>query len=444
MSPRNDAPVYNAEYDNNEYIELDEANLAIVERRYTGTFYPLRDNPHSTSSVINSDRNTQNIPQISVIRSSYSQSEVSRTDLNSRDGYSSGSTYLRPTEIRNNTPSINSARNSTQQDNYRASDYSGSSATLAKTYTSELESNYKESKYRVSESELQVPLLPTDEPIRRDVTAYTYKTIGPKQNQAYFLIIVTVIQVGLMIYSLVLNWQITGSVIQTNPFNFLIGPSPQTLIFMGARFVPCMQQNVTLGGQKIPTGNTSLTCPPFVKGENSTCTLNDICGFGGFRDRAVPDQWYRIFFPMFLHGGVVHLVFNLLFQIKSGFPMEKEIGWWRIAIIYLVSGSAGFLFGIKYSAGVSAVGASGSLFGLIGALLLDLIFNWSLIARPLWEFFKLILMILIVFFVGTLPSIDNFAHVGGFVVGICLSLVFLPKRHMRTFRWGKIVDFSDQ
>lgn len=63
----------------------------------------------------------------------------------------------------------------------------------------------------------------------------------------------------------------------------------------------------------------------------------------------VPDQWYRAIIANFLHGGVVHLLFNLGFQFRTGFSMERDIGFLRIMFIYLLSGIGGFLFACIFS-----------------------------------------------------------------------------------------------
>ncbi|KAJ1565782.1 hypothetical protein HK096_010177 [Nowakowskiella sp. JEL0078] len=295
-------------------------------------------------------------------------------------------------------------------------------------------------------SEIDTPLILSKDAVDQDsinrsksVKSKVYNPPAPKQRYAYFLILVTILQIGALVWSLVYNYQVTGSFIQTNPFNFMIGPSPQILIFMGSRYVPCIKQNVTVSGTTFLSGTQEFQCPTYVKSaSNATyCTLNDLCGLGGFKDPTVPDQWYRFIMPIFLHGGVVHILFNLLFQARTGFDMEKEIGFIRVALIYFISGFAGFLFGASYSPAVSSVGASGALFGLIAALLLDLFFNWRIINRPFWELVKMLFVILLTFFIGTLPYIDNFSHVGGFFTGLLVSIIVLPSGHMKTFIWGK-------
>jgi len=95
---------------------------------------------------------------------------------------------------------------------------------------------------------------------------------------------------------------------------------------------------------------------------NYYCGLSDICQFG-MNDGETPNQWFRFVIPIFLHAGLLHLIFNLTFQIRTGIQMEKDFGTWRIMIIYMASGIFGFAFGANYSGVASSVGCSGSLYG---------------------------------------------------------------------------------
>ncbi|CAG8635669.1 10327_t:CDS:2, partial [Ambispora leptoticha] len=238
----------------------------------------------------------------------------------------------------------------------------------------------------------------------------------PRTWRPWFTWIVSIIQVIVLIFEFINNNKNTGSFIQTSPFNPMIGPSAGTLILMGARFVPCMRVVQSLE-------NVPFACP-----DNSTkiCSLDDICGFGGFHGKD-PDQWYRFILPIFIHGGIVHILFNLLFQIQTGTYVEKNIGFPRYGIIYMASGIFGFIFGGNFAqATVPSMGASGSLFGIIGFLLLELFHNWKDIVNPCWELTKLLLMVGITFLLGLLPGLDNFSHIGGFVMGIITSLILIP------------------
>ncbi|KAG0300582.1 hypothetical protein BGZ97_003160 [Linnemannia gamsii] len=233
----------------------------------------------------------------------------------------------------------------------------------------------------------------------------------------WFVWIISAVQIGVLIYEIFKGYQRTNRIIETQPFNPMIGPGTGTIIALGARFVPCMKSTYL--------DNQNLQCP-----DNTTaiCTISDICGFTPISSTGkAPDQWFRFITPVFLHGGVLHLLFNLLFQMRTGADLERDMGWWRFAIIYMTSGIAGFIFGGNFAPILSpSMGASGALFGLIGCLVLDLIQNWKLVVRPCWELSKLSLMILVSFAFGLLPFLDNFAHIGGFIAGILTGLVFMP------------------
>lgn len=264
-----------------------------------------------------------------------------------------------------------------------------------------------------------------------------------KTWRPYFTYLVTLIQTVLLIYEFVYNQKETGSVIQTKPFNPLIGPSTSpTLIRLGARFVPCMRPIPTIDYKSALFQCPNHSLPDISKG---TCNLEALCGLGGFSN-GVPNQWFRFITPIFLHGGIIHFLLNMLFQIQTGRQIEADIGPIRYGIIYMASGIFGFIFGGNFSSPtLPSLGASGSLFGIIGVLLLDLLQKWKLYRNPCTELTKLLLMIIFTFLLGLLPGIDNFSHIGGFVMGILTGLVLVPtidfsKIHKR-FNWSLRVVF---
>ena len=186
---------------------------------------------------------------------------------------------------------------------------------------------------------------------------------------------------------------------------------------MGARFTPCMRPDTDYDDP-----NTLYACPAGTPTEtfyvspttNITiplCTLAEICGFG-MVENETPNQWFRFILPVFLHSGLVHLLFNGMFQMTTGVQLEKDHGTLRILPIFIISSIGGFAFGGSFSKmTIPAVGSSGGLFGFVGCLYLDIIENWFIISRPLWELFKMTLMVLVAFFVGMLPGVDNYSHI---------------------------------
>lgn len=213
----------------------------------------------------------------------------------------------------------------------------------------------------------------------------------------------------------------------------MIGPSPYVQINMGARFVPCMKSVPGLqnSNQPIPWHCPSSTTNNPDDPSNH-CSLSELCGFdgvpnphpgGSLDEHPQPNQWFRFIVPMFLHGGFIHIGFNQLVQLTMGVDMERMIGWWRYALVYVASGIFGFVLGGNYAAqGVPSTGCSGSLFGVLALFILDLFYMWN--ERPsAWV--ELIIMLFgvgVSFVLGLLPGLDNFSHIGGFVMGLALGL----------------------
>jgi membrane associated rhomboid family serine protease len=215
----------------------------------------------------------------------------------------------------------------------------------------------------------------------------------------------------------------------------MIGPSPYVLINMGSRFTPCMhniREVIESNVQSWPCPNTTSLDPGSL-----SCSLSELCGMGSgvpdqsavtdFKDRShEPNQWWRFIVPIFLHAGIIHIGFNMLLQLTLGRDMEKEIGPLRFALVYFSAGIFGFVLGGNYAAdGITSVGASGSLFGILALTLLDLFYTWSTRRSPIKDLLFILLDVAIAFVLGLLPGLDNFSHIGGFLMGIVLGICLL-------------------
>jgi len=162
---------------------------------------------------------------------------------------------------------------------------------------------------------------------------------------------------------------------------------------------------------------------------------NDITGstdqrvlieFGAKVNTLIQDgEVWRLFTSMFIHIGIIHLAFNLYALWALGPLTEELLGHRRFFMAYILSGLGGSYASFLFSPALSA-GASGAIFGLLGALL-----YYSYKRPALWKSglgMNLVVVILVNLGFGFVqPGIDNFAHLGGLITG-SLTCIFLSKK----------------
>ncbi|XP_008784595.2 RHOMBOID-like protein 2 [Phoenix dactylifera] len=137
------------------------------------------------------------------------------------------------------------------------------------------------------------------------------------------------------------------------------------------------------------------------------------------------NQGWRLVTCMWLHAGVIHILANMLSLLFIGIRLEREFGFVRIGPLYVIAGLGGSLLSALFIQASISVGASGALFGLLGAMLSELITNWTIYANKFAALLTLVVIIAINLAVGILPHVDNFAHIGGFITGFFLGFVIL-------------------
>eukprot|EP00250_Pteridium_aquilinum_P016651 c23222_g1_i1 orf=324-1460(+) len=178
----------------------------------------------------------------------------------------------------------------------------------------------------------------------------------------------------------------------------------------------------------------------------SAQTLQNMGGLD--TDKVIHDnQGWRLVTCMWLHAGVIHILANMLSLLVIGIKLEQEFGFVKIGIIYLLSGLGGSLLSSLFLQNRISVGASGAVFGLLGAMLSELITNWSIYESKCGALCTLIVVVAINLAVGILPHVDNFAHIGGFIVGFLAGFVLLmqPQRgyvNYANMPQGSIVHFE--
>lgn len=138
-------------------------------------------------------------------------------------------------------------------------------------------------------------------------------------------------------------------------------------------------------------------------------------------------QGWRLITCIWLHAGVIHIVVNMFSLLFIGIKLEQEFGFLRIGIVYLISGLGGSLLSALFLRNSISVGASGALFGLLGAMLSELLTNWTMYSNKCAALITLVVVVVINLAIGILPHVDNFAHIGGFLSGFLAGFVLLIK-----------------
>lgn len=142
-------------------------------------------------------------------------------------------------------------------------------------------------------------------------------------------------------------------------------------------------------------------------------------------------EYYRLFSSMFLHFGFDHLMNNMVVLVVIGSNLEHELGKIKYLLIYFASGLCGNILSavwdIRMDEFVVSAGASGAIFGLIGALLYVAIRNRGRVGTISGR--GIVFMIIISLYYGlTSGGVDNMAHIGGLVSGFLCAVLLYRKR----------------
>jgi membrane associated rhomboid family serine protease len=141
-------------------------------------------------------------------------------------------------------------------------------------------------------------------------------------------------------------------------------------------------------------------------------------------------DWWRLLTAAFLHYGPIHLGMNMLALWWLGAPVEMALGHWRFLLLYLVSGLAGSAGSLLVSPHSITVGASGAIFGMLGA---GLVLEYEATGRLGGNYLTLIIVNLA--FTFAVPGISIGGHLGGLVGGALGALALTGfGREARSFR----------
>jgi membrane associated rhomboid family serine protease len=144
-------------------------------------------------------------------------------------------------------------------------------------------------------------------------------------------------------------------------------------------------------------------------------------------------QWWRLVTSTFLHGSLLHLLFNMVVLWQAGRLAERIFGSLRFSGLYLIAGVAGSLGSVLWNPHVNSVGASGAIFGIVGGLLAFIRRENSGVPPTVVADLRASLLPFLLFNIvaGFLyPHTDNAAHIGGLAGGFLAGFVLARSLHV--------------
>lgn len=153
--------------------------------------------------------------------------------------------------------------------------------------------------------------------------------------------------------------------------------------------------------------------------------------FGALYAPWVSTEPFRLLSATFVHGNVLHIVFNSGALLYLGSIVENKLGSARFAVLFVLSAIAGFALSVYWDPRGSVVGASGGIFGLLGALTAMYLVRKDILLRSV--VLPMLIFALIMTFV--FPNISISSHLGGLGAGFALGLVFELGRRRRALDW---------
>ena len=155
-------------------------------------------------------------------------------------------------------------------------------------------------------------------------------------------------------------------------------------------------------------------------------TISNLYSWGALWPPAVTyqNEWYRLVTSMLLHGNVFHLLMNMYVLVYIGGFMERFIGSLRYIALYVIAGITASLAVVYLgNSNVITVGASGSIFGIMGALFLMTFIQKDALPGPIIYQIRLLTLINLGI-TAFIPGISIFGHLGGLITGMIIFYIF--------------------
>jgi len=165
-----------------------------------------------------------------------------------------------------------------------------------------------------------------------------------------------------------------------------------------------------------------LISPDSFTGAGATLTV--VYRMGAIYQPAIlAGEWQRLIGAPFLHFGLLHLAMNGWAQWSLGAPIEFLIGPWRFLALWVGSALGASLTSLVFNESSVAAGASGAIFGLLGAFTTFVFFRKDVLPQPVPRALRngVLATLLLNLMISFIPSIDMAAHAGGFLTGAVMA-----------------------
>ncbi|XP_057526144.1 RHOMBOID-like protein 3 [Amaranthus tricolor] len=150
-------------------------------------------------------------------------------------------------------------------------------------------------------------------------------------------------------------------------------------------------------------------------------------------------QGWRLFISIWLHTGLIHLLINMLSLFFVGTHLEQKFGFLKIGTIYLLAGIGGNMTSCLFYPKHICVGPTSALLGLIGSMFADLVTNLTIYNNKVLAGLTILLMFVINLVITVVPHPHNAGPIGGFIIGILLGFILLPRP---VVGWHHLYDHS--
>ena len=166
-----------------------------------------------------------------------------------------------------------------------------------------------------------------------------------------------------------------------------------------------------------------LISPDSFRGEGAALAV--AYRMGGIYQKAIlAGEWQRLIAAPFLHFGLLHLAMNGWAQWSLGAPIEFLVGSWRFLALWVISALGASVTSLIFNDSSVAAGASGAIFGLLGAFTTFVFFRKDVLPQPVPRPLRngVLITLLLNLLISFIPSIDMAAHAGGFLTGALLAM----------------------